>query len=121
MILDFWYSARCTRQIKLITCISTCVMIYLSAKPAELSTWFVGFALLIGISLHLTRECILKIKSQNPNMKAIQWLIIVPIIALIFLLFCLPKTNQFSLALQSIGFAALGFFIVTLYENRAQR
>ena len=121
MILDFWYSDRCTRQIKLIICISTCVVIYLSAKPAELSIWFVGFALLIGISLHLTRECILKIKSQNPNMKASQWLIIIPIIALIFLLFCLPKTNQFSLALQSIGFAALGFFIVTLYENRAQR
>ena len=121
MILDFWYSERCTRQIKLIICISTCVVIYLSAKPAELSIWFVGFALLIGISLHLTRECILKIKSQNPNMKASQWLIIIPIIALIFLLFCLPKTNQFSLALQSIGFAALGFFIVTLYENRASR
>ncbi len=121
MILDFWYSERCTRQIKLIICISTCVVIYLSAKPAELSIWFVGFALLIGISLHLTRECILKIKSQNPNMKASQWLIIIPIIALIFLLFCLPKTNQFSLALQSIGFAALGFFIVTLYENRAPR
>ena len=121
MILDFWYSERCTRQIKQISCISTCVVIYLSAKPAELSIWFVGFALLIGISLHLTRECILKIKSQNPNMKASQWLIIIPIIALIFLLFCLPKTNQFSLALQSIGFAALGFFIVTLYENRAQR
>ncbi|MBP8070692.1 MAG: hypothetical protein KAY41_00390 [Acinetobacter sp.] len=120
-MLDFWYSERCTRQIKLIICISTCVVIYLSAKPAELSIWFVGFALLIGISLHLTRECILKIKSQNPNMKASQWLIIIPIIALIFLLFCLPKTNQFSLALQSIGFAALGFFIVTLYENRAQR
>ena len=121
MILDFWYSERCTRQIKLIICISTCVVIYLSAKPAELSIWFVGFALLIGISLHLTRECILKIKSQNPNMKASQWLIIIPIIALIFLLFCLPKTNQFSLALQSIGFAALVFFIVTLYENSAQR
>ena len=121
MILDFWYSERCTRQIKLIICISTCVVIYLSAKPAELSIWFVGFALLIGISLHLTRECILKIKSQNPNMKASQWLIIIPISALIFLLFCLPKTNQFSLALQSIGFAALGFFIVTLYENRAPR
>ena len=121
MILDFWYSERCTRQIKLIICISTCVVIYLSAKPAELSIWFVGFALLIGISLHLTRECILKIKSQNPNMKASQWLIIIPIIALIFLLFCLPKTNQFSLALQSIGFASLGFFIVTLYENRAPR
>ncbi|MBP5993131.1 MAG: hypothetical protein KA518_04255 [Acinetobacter sp.] len=120
-MLDFWYSERCTRQIKLITCISTCVMIYLSAKPAELSIWFVAFALLIGISLHLTRECILKIKSQNPSNKAIQWLIIVPIIALIFLFFCLPKTNQFSLALQSIGFAALGFFIVTLYENRAPR
>ena len=81
MILDFWYSERCTRQIKLIICISTCVVIYLSAKPAELSIWFVGFALLIGISLHLTRECILKIKSQNSNVKAIQWFIIVPIIA----------------------------------------
>ena len=121
MILDFWYSERCTRQIKLIICISTCVVIYLSAKPAELSIWFVGFALLIGISLHLTRECILKIKSQNPNMKASQWLIIIPIIALIFLLFCLPKTNQFSLTIQTIGFVALGFFIVTLYENRAPR
>ena len=117
MILDFWYSERCTRQIKLIICISTCVVIYLSAKPAELSIWFVGFALLIGISLHLTRECILKIKSQNSNVKAIQWLII----ALIFLLFCLPKMDQFSLTLQTIGFAALGFFIVTLYENRAPR
>lgn len=121
MILDFWYSDRCTRQIKLITCISTCIMIYLSAKPAELSVWFVGFALLIGIGLHLTRECILKFKSQNPNNKAIQWLIVIPMIALLLLILSLPKTNQFSLALQSIGFTALGFFIVTLYENRAAR
>ena len=121
MILDFWYSARCTRQIKLITCISTCVMIYLSAKPAELSIGFVGFALLIGVGLHSTRECILKFKSQNPHKKAIQWLIVVPIIALLLLICSLPKAHQFYLAVQSIGFFALGFFIVTLYENRAPR
>lgn len=121
MILDFWYSERCTLQIKLITCITTCVIIYLCSKQAELSIWFVAFALVIGIGLHLTRECILQFQSQNPNNKAIQWLIVVPMIPLLLLILSLPTTHQFSLALQSIGFTALGFFIVTLYENRASR
>lgn len=121
MILDFWYSERCTREIKLIVCISTCVVIFIASQQAELALWDVAFALFIGVSLHLTRSGIRKIQQKNPNMNAVQWLMILPIIALLILIFSLPSTHQFSLAMQSIGFSALGFFIITLYENRAPR
>lgn len=44
-MLDFWYSARCTRQVKLIVCIMTCAMIYLCSTVQALSAVLTGFSL----------------------------------------------------------------------------
>lgn len=104
---------------KLITCISTCIIIFLCSKQAELSTWFVGFALMLGLSIHLIYSLILKFQSQNPKIS--RWLFLLPFFVLIILIMSLPAQHQLMLSIQTIGFSALGFFIISLYENRAPR
>lgn len=39
-MLEFWYSDKCTHQIKLMVCIATCVMIYLCSTVQQLSLMF---------------------------------------------------------------------------------
>ena len=41
-MLNFWYSERCSRQIKLIVCIATCVMIFMAAQVQQLGAIFIG-------------------------------------------------------------------------------
>ena len=65
VMLDFWYSARCTRQVKLIVCIMTCAMIYLCSTVQALSAVLTGFSLGLGISIHLLRQLNLKIRQDN--------------------------------------------------------
>ena len=49
-MLNFWYSERCSRQIKLIVCIATCVMIFMAAQVQQLGAIFIGLCLVIGIA-----------------------------------------------------------------------
>ena len=60
-MLNFWYSERCSRQIKLIVCIATCVMIVIAAQVQQLGAIFIGLSLMIGIATHLLRGVQLKI------------------------------------------------------------
>ena len=43
-MLNFWYSERCSRQIKLIICIATCVMIFMAAQVQQLGAIFIGLS-----------------------------------------------------------------------------
>jgi len=65
-MLNFWYSERCSRQIKLIVCIATCVMIFMAAQVQQLGAIFIGLSLVIGIATHLLRGVQLKIAQDNP-------------------------------------------------------
>lgn len=123
MILDFWYSERCTREIKLMTCISTCVIIFLCAKLTPLSSLFVGLSLAIGVFIHVLRMLSLKINATNPYQTGFQIIFFVLILtAMINLLIQLPKVpHLWALAIQSIGFIALGLFIVSIYTGRSKR
>lgn len=119
MILDFWYSARCTRQIKLIVCITTCVMIYLCATVAPLSPLFTMISLVIGMAVHGLRVLSLKITADNPYQRGFFILfLIMPMIALMTLISSLSAEHQVILILQVLGFAALGLFLLSTFPHR---
>ena len=119
MILDFWYSARCTRQIKLIVCITTCVMIYLCATVAQLSPLFTMISLVIGMAVHGLRVLSLKITADNPYQRGFSILfLIMPMIALMTLISSLSAEHQVILILQVLGFAALGLFLLSTFPHR---
>ncbi len=121
-MLNFWYSERCTREIKLIVSICTCILIYLCSTAQQLQPTFVGIGLAIGISIHLLRILSLKITLKNLHQKGFQIILfVIPIMSSIILIMALPKQNQFFLALQCLGFIALGLFMVSIYIERSKR
>jgi hypothetical protein len=121
-MIEFWYSTRCTREIKLIVCIATCIIIYFCSRIQELDVLYTGIAIAIGISVHLFRNLKLKIDPQNPYAQGFNLVLnILPTFSAIFLILMLPKSQQLFLSIQSLGFIALGFFIISIYDNRAKR
>lgn len=121
-MLDFWYSSRCTREIKILICILTCVIIFLCSKIAALSPVFVGISLAIGILIHFFKMLSLKIQSDNQYQAGFQIIFfVIPLTITICLLTSLPKQHLIALVIQSIGFIGLGLFIVSIYSNRAKR
>ncbi len=97
-MLDFWYSARCTRQVKLIVCIMTCAMIYLCSTVQALSAVLTGFSLGLGISIHLLRQLNLKIKQNNIYKNGLSILLhSVPFAVFLILLYVLPDEHKMIL------------------------
>ena len=118
-MLEFWYSDKCTRQIKLIVCIVTCVMIYLCSTVQQLSPLFTGISITIGMGLHGLRALNLKIAADHPYKKGFAILIFaMPLITLIILISALPTQHKIVLVMQAIGFAAIGLFILSTFPNR---
>lgn len=118
-MLEFWYLDKCTRQIKLIVCIVTCVMIYLCSTVQQLSPLFTGISITIGMGLHGLRALNLKIAADNPYKKGFAILILVmPLMAFITLISALPTQHKIILAMQAIGFAAIGLFILSTFPKR---
>ena len=119
-MLEFWYSDQCSRQIKLMVCIVTCVMIYLCSTVQQLSPLFTGISITIGMGLHGLRALNLKIAADNPYKKGFAILILVmPLMAFITLISALPAQHKIILAMQVIGFAAIGLFILSMFPNRS--
>lgn len=121
-MLSFWYSERCSREIKLIICIATCVMIFMAAQVQQLGAIFIGLSLMIGIATHLLRGVQLKIAQDNPYREGFSRLVVfLPLIALICLLGYLPAQDKIALALQCIGFSGIGLFLVSIHAQREKR
>ncbi|MFW1858488.1 hypothetical protein [Acinetobacter defluvii] len=121
-MLDFWYSERCTRQVKLMVSIVLCIAIYYCSSIAKLSPLFVGISLAIGIILHVLKQLSLKIPTQKVQFKLLKALImLLPAFALASMIWSLPQQNLLYLILQCLGFIALGFILIANYENRAKR
>ncbi|WP_180034933.1 MULTISPECIES: hypothetical protein [unclassified Acinetobacter] len=119
-MLTFWYSERCNRQIKLFICISTCVLIFLCAEQKQLDPRFAGFSLAIGMMIDLLYKLRQdKLKTLSPSLKC--GLASLPILCLVCLIYFLPNEQRWILALQCVGFAAIGLFIVSIYSQRAKR
>ena len=121
-MVDFWYSERCTRGMKMGICIATCVIIYLSSTIEKLAAPFVIISLVLGIVNHFLQQKINRIASDNPYAQGFSIIgFVFPIILLISIISFLPQPHQWVLAIQVIGFSALGLFIVSIYQNRAPR
>lgn len=121
-MLSFWYSERCTRQIKLLICIITCAIIYAASSIEKLAPIFVGIALVIGVCTHLIHLYQAKIHDSNPYKQGLQILnYLVPIFAVSVIITKLSIENRIFLSIQVIGFMLLGLFILSIYQNRAKR
>ena len=121
-MLDFWYSERCSRQIKTIVSILTCAIIYYCSTFEKISPIFTLICLLIGISIHLLRNLSLKVDATKTYKQSLKILTLVfPIIAVIIIIYLLPAQNKMFTSVQAIGFVAFGLFIVSIYENRQKR
>ncbi|WP_034588398.1 MULTISPECIES: hypothetical protein [Acinetobacter] len=121
-MLDFWYSARCTRQIKLMICITTCAVIYYASTFAKLDRIYIGISLAIGMLSHVLHTVALKLPKQNSYKEGFTRLnLFIPLIALITLIGVLPQQHKIALGVQCVGFSMLGLFIVSIYANRAKR
>lgn len=121
-MLDFWYSERCTRGMKLGICIATCAIIYVLSQIQKLPPVFAISCLGIGILTHIIRSSFQRIDQNNPYRNGFKILkTVFPVTALILIILLLPKTQKMVLALQAIGFSALGLFVVSIYQNRAPR
>lgn len=121
-MLRFWYSAHCTREIKLIICIAVCAVIYYCTNIQQLTPLFAGLSLAIGAATHLLRHTHLKIAQEHPYKRSLQTIsTLLPMAALTGLVLYLPKAHQAVLGMQCIGFSAIGLFLISIYENRAKR
>ena len=118
-MLQFWYSDKCTRQIKLLVSIATCVMIYLCSTVQQLSAMFSGISLMIGMGIHLLRTLSLKIAAEKKKKNGFTLLFwVMPFTALMTLMAALPTEHKIMLILQTIGFTAIGLFILSTFPDR---
>ena len=118
-MLEFWYSDRCSRSLKLMVCIATCVIIYLCSTVQQLSPMFTVVSVVIGMGVHVLRALNLKIAADHPHKKGFAILILImPLMALIGLISLLPEQHKLMLAVQAIGFAAIGLFILSGFPKR---
>lgn len=121
-MLDFWYSNRCSREIKLIVSITTCVVIYLCSSKAQLATPYVIISIAIGLFIHLVRTYVYQSKKAWINVNQFKGLFLVTLITYqTYLIFHLEQANLPFLMTQSLGFVCIGIFICSIYSNRAER
>ncbi|WP_291361275.1 hypothetical protein, partial [Acinetobacter sp. UBA3025] len=87
-MLEFWYSERCNRQLKLIIIIiAVCIVIYIASTVTKLGSIFVGISLAIGMLMHVLREFRLKLSPENPYAEGFRALTMaIPIVAVISLI-----------------------------------
>ena len=123
-MLAFWYSERCSRQIKFCAIVFTCTLILLCAERLKLAPLFSALSLGIGLLMHLLYLTL----QTRQSMLAQPWRSIVqkmPYGLLVILFFCLPRTGNWAdmlmQILQCLGFSALGLFLLSIYQNRAKR
>ena len=121
-MLDFWYSDKCHRQLKLALCVVVCLMIYVCAKVAELSIIFSVVSLGLGVLVHVLREVKLKLlESGHYNRGFDAMFFILPLLYWLTLMVLLPTQHVWALMLQAVGFSVLGLFVISIYSNRARR
>ena len=123
VMLHFWYSERCTRQIKLLICIITVAVTLYFSEMTKLSTSLTLLSLLLGMVIHGLYSLLMKF--PQPNNTWSQSFKILPDLTLlmgwILLYLQLPEEYQLAQAVQLFGFSLTGFYIVSIYANRTPR
>ena len=122
-MLHFWYSERCTRQIKLLICIVTVAVNLYFSEMAKLSTSLTLLSLALGVAIHGLYSFLLKL--QHRELAWSQRLHYLPsltfLIGLTVLLLQLPTEQQLVQGVQIIGFSLVGFYLASIYTNRTPR
>lgn len=116
-MLDYWYSERCSRQFKFFLCLLTVLAIFAASGYAKLDQSLSLVALLAGMCVHLLRE----FKQNWVNSPIVQRLPYLPILLMLLLITQLPSLHRLALSIQLLGFSGLGFYLVSIYNYRAQR
>lgn len=122
-MLDFWYSARCPRQLKLVLCIFTFAVLYYCSTLNKLEAHFSVIALFIGMLLHVIYQFTQSQRAKNMQIQAgrLRLLRAVPILALVVLIAVTPSLQHSILIMQVFGFAAFGLFLISIFSQRARR
>jgi len=119
-MLAYWYNA--SRQIKLIVIISVCAAIYAANQIQPLSPTYTILSLIFGFGLHFGQYLQTKFPDNSAYKSSFQFLLrIYPLIIMLILMWLLLPQHNWIVALQAIGFVLVGFFLVSIYQNRAKR
>lgn len=124
-MLRFWYSCSCTRQVRLIICISTCTLILLCAEASKLATLFTLQCLGVGALIDLLYRVSRRRDQENPVRHGFTIAFrLLPIIAFPLLLIQIDFTDLsqgLAELVQCIGFVAVGFMVLSTATHRAKR
>ena len=121
-MLGFWYSSRCSREIKLISSISVCIGIYLCSTVAALAALWVALSLFLGMLTNVLYTYSLRLKPTDTYQNILRNVIyIIQFFALCSLAYLLPVQHKWIYWLQCLGFDLIGLFLVSIYSNRATR
>ncbi len=113
-MLAYWYNAP--RHIKLIFIIVVCAAIYAANQVQPLSSTYTILSLVLGFGLHFGQYLQTKIPEHSSYKSKLQFLLgIYPLIIVV------PPQHNWIATLQALGFVLVGFFLVSIYQNRAKR
>lgn len=119
-MLAYWYNAP--RHIKLIFIIVVCVAVYAANQVQPLSPTYTILSLVLGCGLHFGQYLKTKISVRSSHKSNFQFLLkIYPILIIIILMYLLPVQHKWIHLIQALGFVLVGFFLVSIYQNRAKR
>lgn len=119
-MLAYWYNAP--RHIKLIFIIAVCAAIYAANQVQPLSPSYTILSLVLGFGLHFGQYLQTKIPARSSYKSNFQFLLrIYPLIIVAIVVWILSPQHNWILTIQALGFALVGFFLVSIYQNRAKR
>lgn len=119
-MLAYWYNAP--RHIKLIFIIVVCVAVYAANQVQPLSPIYTILSLILGFSLHIGHYLNTELSNNTSGKSSFRFLSsIYPIFIVVILMYLLPAQHKWILAIQALGFVLVGFFLVSIYQNRAKR
>lgn len=118
-MLNFWYSPRCTPEMKWGICIVVCICIYFSSMVQQLPTKYTVIALALGLAIHALRHVLHPTVKQKPMLKVIFYAVLA--MSFTLLIYSLPQDNRLIFAIQSLGFVSLGLCLVSNHVQRAKR
>ena len=119
-MLAYWYNAP--RHIKLIFIIVVCVAVYTANQVQPLSPIYTILSLIFGFGLHIGHYLNTKLSNNTSGKSSLGVLIkIYPILIIIILMYLLPVQHKWIHLIQALGFVLVGFFLVSIYQNRAKR
>lgn len=119
-MLAYWYNAP--RHIKLIFIIVVCVAVYAANQVQPLPPIYTILSLIFGFGLHIGHYLNTKLSNNTSGKSSLGVLIkIYPILIIIILMYLLPVQYKWIHLIQALGFVLIGFFLVSIYQNRAKR